>query len=85
MCYHIIVHGDNMGNMTLSIPDDIQNEMKQFSEIRWSEVARKAIIAKLEALKTVERIVRKSKLTKEDADEIDRLVKRGASRRYDNH
>ena len=32
-----------MGNMTLSIPDDMQKEMKSFSEVKWSEIARRAI------------------------------------------
>ena len=37
-----------MGNITLSIPDEIHKDMRNFSEVKWSEVARKAIIEKLE-------------------------------------
>ena len=40
-----------MPNITLSLPDDIYKKMKKYSEIRWSEVVRKAIadyIRKLE-------------------------------------
>jgi len=33
-----------MANITLSLPDDIYKKMKKYSEIKWSEVARKAIV-----------------------------------------
>ena len=42
-------------NITLSIPDDIYKKMKKYSEIKWSEVVRKAIVdylKKLEESKT---------------------------------
>ena len=32
-----------MGNITLALPDEVQKEMKHFSEVRWSEVARKPL------------------------------------------
>jgi hypothetical protein len=32
-----------MAHITLSIPDDMFKRMKKFSEIKWSEVARRAI------------------------------------------
>jgi len=32
-----------MANMTLSIPDELHRKMKKMSDIRWSEVARRAI------------------------------------------
>ena len=33
-----------MPNITLSIPDELYRKMKQYSEIKWSEVVRKAIV-----------------------------------------
>jgi Arc/MetJ-type ribon-helix-helix transcriptional regulator len=44
-----------MPNITLSIPDNIYRKMKKYSEIKWSEVVRKAIVdylKKLEESKT---------------------------------
>lgn len=41
-----------MPNITLSVPPDIYKKMKEHPEIKWSEVARRAIIeylAKIEA------------------------------------
>ena len=36
--------GDSMPNIALSIPEEICVKMKKHKEIKWSEVARKAII-----------------------------------------
>jgi len=74
--------GDKMGNITLSIPNDIHTEMKRFSEIRWSEVARKAIIERLETLKLADSIAKKSKLTKKDVEEFSRKIKSSATKRF---
>ncbi len=71
-----------MGNMTLSIPNDVQDEMKHFSEVRWSEVARKAIIEKIEALKLAEKLAGKSKLTQKDIDDFNKKIKFLAGKRF---
>ena len=39
-----------MPNITLSIPDDVYRKMKKYSEIKWSEVVRKAIVDYLKRL-----------------------------------
>jgi len=44
--------------------------MKHHSEIRWSEVVRKTISEKVELLEAMNKIAKKSKLTKKDIDEI---------------
>ena len=71
-----------MGNMTLAIPNDVQNEMKHFSEVRWSEVARKAIVEKIEALKLAETLASKSKLTQKDVDDFNKKIKSLAGKRF---
>ena len=71
-----------MANMTLSIPDSVYNDMKQFPDVRWSEVARRAIIDKMEMLKIVEEIASKSKLTQKDVDELSKKVNAAASKRF---
>jgi len=63
-----------MGNITLAIPEELHQKMKNHSEIRWSEVVRKTIFEKVEALDMLDKITRKSKLTKKDVDEIARKV-----------
>lgn len=71
-----------MVNMTLSIPEELHKKMKRFSELKWSEVARKAIEQRINDLETIERIVQKSRLSKKDADEISKKIKRSASIRF---
>ncbi len=71
-----------MANMTLSIPDEIQKDMKHFSEVKWSQVARKAIIEKLETLHLAESLAKKSKLTKKDVEQFSKKIKTSATKRF---
>ena len=71
-----------MGNMTLAIPNDVQDEMKHFTEVRWSEVARKAIIEKINVLKMAEKLADKSKLTQKDVNEFNKKIKTLAGKRF---
>jgi len=71
-----------MVNMTLSIPEELHKRMKKISDIRWSEVARRAIEERLNDLETIEKISSKSKLTKKDADEIAIKIKREIAKRH---
>ena len=74
-----------MANMTLAIPDDIHAAMKNHPDIKWSEVARQAFIARLsneEKLRIADRIAKKSKLTPKDVREISAKVKKGAAKRF---
>ena len=43
-------HNPHMANVTLSVPEELYRKMKKRSEIRWSEVARRAIAEELEKL-----------------------------------
>jgi hypothetical protein len=71
-----------MGNITLSIPDNIHKQMRHFSEVKWSEIARKAIIEKLEFLQLAEKLAQKSKLTEEDVKTFNKKIKSSASKRF---
>ena len=71
-----------VANITLSVPDSVQLEMRRFSEVKWSEVARKAIVETLETLLLAEKLAKKSKLTEEDVTEFSRKIKSRASKRF---
>jgi len=71
-----------MGNITLSIPEEVHKEMKHFSEVKWSEVARKAIIEKLETLRMADKLAKKSKLTEKDVEEFSEKIKSLATKRF---
>jgi len=74
-----------MVNITLSVPENLHKRMKNFSEIRWSEVARKALEQKINDLETLEKIAAKSKLTKKDVEEISKKIKRAAAIRFNEY
>jgi predicted CopG family antitoxin len=71
-----------MTNLTLSVPDDLYDEMKKHPEIRWSEVARQALVKKLDDLRRLDALLSGSKLTDEDVDGIARSVKEGVWKKH---
>ena len=82
LCVYTYVTGDNLVNMTLSIPKELKDQMDQFPEINWSEVARIAIREKITDLNLLKEFTSKSELTEEDALELGRKVNKALSRRY---
>ena len=72
MCNHTYSH---MANITLALPDELQERMKKHSEIRWSEIVRKSIAQKIEVLEAVEKIAKKSKFTQKDVEELSKKIK----------
>jgi len=71
-----------MTNITLSVPDDLYEEMKKHPEIRWSEVARQALVKKLEDLRRLDALLSGSKLTDKDVDDIAKSVKEGVWKKH---
>ncbi len=71
-----------MTNMTLSIPEELHKKMKQMSEVKWSEIARRAIEERINDLEIMNKIASKSKLTKKDVEEIGKKIKRAAAKKF---
>jgi predicted CopG family antitoxin len=59
--------------------------MKALSEVRWSEVARRAIEERANDLEVMNRIASKSKLTKKDVKEISEKIKRAAANKFNEY
>lgn len=74
-----------MVNMTLSIPDELHKKMKKLSEIKWSEVARRAIEQRIDNLEVMNKIASKSRLTEKDVKEISKKIKRSAAIKFDEY
>jgi Arc/MetJ-type ribon-helix-helix transcriptional regulator len=68
-------------NMTLAIPSELKKEMDELRFVNWSEVARDAFKAKISEWQLFQSILKKSKLTQKDADEISRKINKAASER----
>ena len=71
-----------MPNMTLSIPDDLHSIVKQHTEIKWSEIARRAMWDQARKLALMDEIAKKSRLTEKDVNELDHKIKAGLFKRF---
>ena len=68
--------------MTLAVPKELKEEMDDFPEINWSEVARIAFKRKIEALKVLKEFSSDSEMTEQDAIELGRKVNKALRKRY---
>jgi len=70
-------------NVTFAVPEELHRIMRQHSEIKWSEIARKALWDYAKRLELMNRITSKSKLTERDVQELDKAIKADLSKRYE--
>jgi Arc/MetJ-type ribon-helix-helix transcriptional regulator len=71
-----------MVNMTLAIPEDLHEIMKRHTDIKWSEVARRALRDYAEKLDKLDKMLQESKLTDEDVTQIDHNIKKSMAKKY---
>lgn len=71
-----------MANMTLAIPDDLHKVIRAHNEIKWSEIARRAMWEQAKRLEIMDKLVSNSKLKESDVDELDHIVKAGLAKRF---
>ena len=68
--------------MTLSIPDELHNIVKKHTEIKWSEIARRAMWMQAKKLQLMDSLVSKSAFTEKDVEELDHKIKAGLLKRF---
>ena len=74
-----------MANITLSLPNEIQQRMKDFPEVRWSEVARQAIVRKLdveEQLRHLSAITKDVRISDKEILEFSKTINKAATERF---
>lgn len=71
-----------MTNMTLAVPEDLRKIMEKHKEIKWTEVARAAMWEKARTLELMDKLLAKSELTEQDAEEIGHSIKHGIAKRH---
>ncbi|MCJ7506215.1 hypothetical protein MUP05_07095 [Candidatus Bathyarchaeota archaeon] len=71
-----------MGNITLSIPEQLHEKMRRHTELKWSDIARQAFEKKLREIELMEGLLSKSELTEEDAERIGHAIKAKARKRF---
>ena len=73
-----------MPSMTLSIPQELHTLIKRHNEIRWSEIARRAIEDYAKKIALLNTMTAQSDLTEEDVMTLDTKVKSGIQQHYRN-
>ena len=70
-----------MGNITLSVPEELHKKMRKHTELKWSDIARQAFEKKLKEIELMADLLRKSELTEEDAERMGQAIKAKARKR----
>ena len=71
-----------MPNMTLSLPEDVYRIVKAHNEVRWSEIARRAIEDYAKKITLLNAMTENSELNEEDIAALDKKVKAGIQKHY---
>jgi hypothetical protein len=71
-------------NVTFAVPEELHEIMRRHPEIKWSEIARKAMWKYAQKLELMERITSESRLSEKDVLELDKKVKAGLRRKYED-
>ena len=71
-----------MSNLTLAVPEDLQQIMERHKDVKWTEVARQAMWEKARKLELMDKLLAKSGLTEQDAEEIGHKIKHGIAKRH---
>ncbi len=71
-----------MVSITLSVPQDMKQEMDTFQDINWSAVARQAIKRKLLMLEKFKEFTKDRTLSEEEALELGRQVSEKAMKKH---
>ena len=71
-----------MVSITLSVPQEMKQEMDTFQDINWSAVARSAIKSKLMMLEKFRAFTKDSSLTEQDALELGRKVSESVMKKH---
>lgn len=71
-----------MPNMTLSLPEDVYRIVKAHNEVRWSEIARRAIEDYAKKIALMNAMTQESELSEDDIMALDHTVKAGIRKHY---
>ena len=82
MCKHRKYIVKKMPTMTLAVPKELHEIIKKHNEVKWSEVARRAMWEYARKLEIMEKLTEDSKLTEKDVEEIDKAIKKTLGKHY---
>ncbi|MBU2100162.1 hypothetical protein KKB11_02940 [Candidatus Micrarchaeota archaeon] len=64
------------------MPNPLKERMKKHSEVRWSEIAREAFEKRVEELEWMDKVLKNSEFTEDDAEEIGHKIKSEIWKRF---
>jgi predicted CopG family antitoxin len=68
--------------MTISVSEELYSTIKKHRQVRWSEVARRAMELYAKKLSLLDKLLKDSELTEADAIEIGKKIKHGLAKRH---
>ena len=71
-----------MPNITISVSEELYKIIKEHKQIRWSEVAKRAMLEYAKKLSILDNLLEKSELTEKDVLEIGQKIKHGMAKRH---
>jgi hypothetical protein len=71
-----------MPNLTFTVSDELYAMIREHPEIKWSAIARQALREYYSKLKRMDKLLKNSKLTSEDVEQIADSIKKGMWKRH---
>jgi hypothetical protein len=71
-----------MPNVTFQIPSEVKEILSKHSEIKWDKVVADTLWNYAKKLRLLDKIASKSKLTHQNANKLDKVVKTNLSKHY---
>ncbi|HIH50500.1 MAG: hypothetical protein ABSE71_03690 [Candidatus Micrarchaeaceae archaeon] len=71
-----------MPNITISVSEELYTSIKRHKQIRWSEVARRAMQMYAQKLALLDKLLEDSEMTEKDAVELGKKIKHGMAKRH---
>ncbi|MFH1256871.1 MAG: hypothetical protein V1494_06305 [Candidatus Diapherotrites archaeon] len=72
--------------LTLAIPEKLKKDIRELKEINWSEETRSFLedrVERLKALRTLDEILKGSRLTEKDIEELGAKIKQGIAKAHE--
>ena len=71
-----------MPNITLRIPTEIKEILSKHPEIKWDKIVTDSLWNYAKKLRLIDKLTSKSKLSDQDVDKLDRIIKVDLLKRY---
>ncbi len=71
-----------MATISVSVSDELRNQILAFDEVNWSAVARRSFEEKIKEMQFLKQLAQKSRLTEKDAEDISRKIHDSMAKRF---